>query len=167
VAQKEAQMLVFYVVFFTLIVGALLWVTITGKDAWPFSSYKMFSARLDLNELTVYRVALEKHDGETVWWHSRFYRYPEFIGRNLKRVYEAKSADPRFPIAAALEARKHLLDVMRLISIEERCPNQYRAFHIVRRTAHVDDSNKIEINDEVISKVPMDTLSESMAASRA
>jgi hypothetical protein len=156
-------MLGFYVVFFSMIVGALLWVTVTGKDAWPFSSYKMFSSPMDLNDVTVYRVALEKQDGETVWWQSRFYRYPEFIGRNLKRIYEAKSTDPRFPTIAALEARKHLLDVMRLISIEEPSLDQYRAFQVVRRTARLDDGNNIETKDEVVSKVPVDTLKEHTA----
>jgi len=160
-------MLCFYVVFFAMIVGGLAWVTITGKDAWPFSSYKMFSSPLDLNELTVYRVALEKEDGKTVWWNSQFYRYPEFIGRNLKRVYEAKSADPRFAAIAALEARKQLLEVMCLIPNEELRLHQYRAFHIVRRTAYVDDSNKLEIRDEVISKVSIDTLKETTAATWA
>ena len=148
----------FYVLFFAVIVVIQLLITIRGKDAWPFSAYDMFSDPYDLGDINIYRVALEKRDGEIVWWRSRFYRYPEYIGRKLRQIHSLRNEDPKSAFVVALETKKHLLEVARLISIEQGDLDQYYSFHIVRRTAHTELGNDVSIHDETIAIIPIESI---------
>ena len=148
----------FSILFVVVILGIQLFVTISGKDAWPFSSYKMFSAPLDLDQLAVFRVALELQDGELVWWRSRFYRYPEQVGKQISRLYRLQNDSPKTRVVVALETQKVLIEVARLIRQEEGGLDDYQAFHIIERKGRITHNNDITIEDKTVVRIPFHDL---------
>jgi len=144
----------FPILFAVVIVGIQLFITISGKDAWPFSSYNMFSAPLDLTEFGVFRVALERQDGEIVWWRSHFYRYPEQVGKRIRGLRQLENDTPKTRMVVALETRKLLIEVARLIQQEEGGLESYQAFHIIERKPGIDRNNEIIIDDKTVARIP-------------
>src|ERR1700761_3103559 len=109
-------MTVFDSIFFALVVLALLFVTIRGRDFYPFSSYPMFSWAHQLDKVQVYRIALEDEDGRITWWRHEAHRYPEFVGRALAKYDTAiTNSNPQNAAFATLNKQKLLLEVRRLI----------------------------------------------------
>ncbi len=119
-------------IFCIVLITIFLWVTLRGKEAWPFSAYPMFSQRRDISQVEVVRVALETQAGELIWWQPHFYRYPEAIGRNLKRLYALQQG-----IATSLELLAHqqkiCADVIRLLHQEKGNLQHYRSILLIRR----------------------------------
>lgn len=137
------------IIFFIIICGALLWVTIGRKEAFPFSWYPMYSGPNSLDKVRVFRIALEKTGGEITWWRSRFYRYPEYTGRKLKELRYMLRERVQNEVFVLLERNRLLLEVMRLIESEEGSVINYKAFHIVERTI----SDSLEITDRTVEVV--------------
>jgi hypothetical protein len=145
----------FSLILFCLLLIPLVWVTAIGRDAWPFSHYPMFSRLTDVGQVVVFRIALEKADGEIVWWKSEFFRYPEFIGRMLKQC--SKTDGPGSSLYTALQKEKYLAEVLRLIAVEGRDP-EYRAIHIVRRTAGRSGEGKPVLLDQTLERIPLESI---------
>ena len=143
--------MLFTILFIGLLVAQWIHVTLVGRDAWPFSHYPMFSGPKDLSQVEIFRVALETAEGEVVWWRSRFYRYPEHIGSELRR-------------AAARGKRKHfqkyLVEVVRLIRLEDGDAARYRAVHIIRRTAFEGPGRALVIDDQTVATFPIEDIRE-------
>lgn len=146
------------ILFFGTLVAVLIWVTINGKDIWPFSHYPMFAEPANLDNLLVVRLALETREGELIWWRSRFYRYPEFVGRKLKRTYQLEREQSRFSALAPLERRKYLAEVIRLIRFEEGTIDQYSAIHLIQRTASADPAHGLIIREQSLARIPLSEL---------
>jgi len=146
----------FPILSFVILLALLLWVTIQGKDAWPFSHYPMFSGLRDLSQVEVFRVALETRAGEVIWWRSEFYRYPEFVGRRLKRLQQLASEDGRTATFASLEGKRYLSTVLSLIEREEGGVESYVALHIVRRTVSAGSDSKLEIKEQTLNRIPLE-----------
>lgn len=144
----------YYFVFFILCLIPLLWVTLRGKDAFPFSHYPMFSNLSDVNNVEVYRIALETHEGKLVWWKSEFYRYPEMVGRKFKDLYQIENEGEE--VFSNLERQRLLIQVLRLIEDEEKSTRQYQAFHVIKRTAYEDEQKQLIIQEETIEKFPLE-----------
>ena len=147
--------MVFSLAFIGLIAGLLLWVTLRGRELWPLTSYPMFSERHALAQVEVFRVALETHTGECEWWRSRFYRYPERIGRELQQAQRLGQLNAGLPLLAQ---RRLLAEAARLIRLEEGGTAQYRALHIVRRTAAFDSQQELRIVEQTIARLAFDDL---------
>ncbi len=140
-----------YILFFVLICGVLVWVTITGKDLYPFSSYPMFSAG-NKPPLKVIRLALEDEHGNITWWRSRFYRYPEFAGKKLGGFYQANSSEKTHP-AIILAKVKLLKKLIKLVGKEEEYTD-YKALHIIERTI----TDGLQITERTLEIIRMDTI---------
>jgi hypothetical protein len=135
-------------VIFIGVVAALLFVTIRGVDAYPFSHYPMFAGRHALKNIAVIRIALEKPGGELVWWQHEANRYPEFVGRQLKAIYKtAAVSDAKTNVALALRKQKLMLEVERLLTPENK--KNYVAFHIIERTVN----NTLTITDKTVETI--------------
>lgn len=141
-------------VFFVVVCAALLWVTAGGLEGFPFSAYPMFSRARKLNNVKVYRIAVEKQNGDVCWWQSRFYRYPEFAASKLARIYDVAAEDPKTKAVNTLEKNRILLEVLRLIHAESRDDHDYKAFHIVARTIGKD----MQPADQTVEIVPVTSL---------
>lgn len=148
--------MIFYLIFFILLLAPLIWATARRKDAFPFSHYPMFSHLIDTDNVVVYRVALETKDGNTVWWKSGFYRYPEFVGRKLKNLYELEHEHKQ--LFFTLERQRLLIEVLRLIEVEAKDAEKYKAFQIVKRIARKDKHNKLKIKDETLAVIPFEEI---------
>lgn len=137
-----------------VVLAPMVWVTVRGKDAWPFSHYPMFSRLTGLGDVEIFRVALETRSAEVVWWRSKFYRYPEFVGREL-RLLDAQTAE-RGPVAAiaSLEKQRYLAEVLRLIEAEEGGIERYEALLIMKRRIQPDPASRLLVKDELIFRVP-------------
>jgi hypothetical protein len=118
------------VLFFTSVCCILLLVTISGMEAFPFSHYPMFSALYDAKNVKVFRIALEKRNGETVWWKSRFYRYPEQLGNKMKALYSQSGVNKTRQTFLILERDRLLLEVFRLMKQEGYNTEEYSSIHI-------------------------------------
>lgn len=148
----------FSIFFFSVLLAALVWVTISGKDAWPFSHYPMFSDPMSLSNLMVIRLALETREGEIIWWRSSFYRYPEYVGRRLKHTYQMEREPSQSARLAPLERQKYLAEVMRLIRLEEGSLDRYCAVRIVQRTASADEPQGFVIHEQILARIPLEEL---------
>ena len=144
--------MVLTILLLVVLLAPMLWVTVRGKDAWPFSHYPMFSRLTNLSEVEVFRLALETKEGEIVWWHSEFYRYPEFVGRMLKQLHRRECESGRTAAFAALERQRYLAEVLNLIEAEEGAVEHYAALRIVRRTVDPHSAGP-HIEDETIARV--------------
>jgi hypothetical protein len=141
-----------YVAFFLLICMVLVWVTISGRDAFPFSYYPMFSGLKKIQEVKVIRIRLESSDGKIEWWETEFYRYPEFVGKKMKVLYNHDQG--KAGIFYELEKKRLLNEVLRLIADEKGAKNTYTSFHIVERTIGVD----LRIQDKILEVIPFSRL---------
>ncbi len=142
-----------YVVFFSIICLALIGVTIAGKDFWPFSHYPMFSIEQKIEDVKVLRIALEDSDGKIVWWHSKFFRYPEFTGRKLQKIYGLNIGGKKLDAFINIERNKLLKAVM--IHVEEEQPERsYSAIHIIERKI----TGSFKVSDKTIDIVQLEQL---------
>src|SRR6266481_5751039 len=148
-------MIVFSLLFILFLI-CFGWVTICGKDAWPFSHYPMFSRLSRISDVEVFRLALETKDNEVVWWKSGFFRYPEFVGERLGELSYARPASGGV-IFITFPRNRILSEVLRLIISEEGNTDRYRAFHIVKRTA-CSKGRDLQIEDRIIAKIPMEEI---------
>lgn len=142
------------IILFFAICILLLWVTIAGKDIYPFSYYPMYSAPHSLENISVFRIALEKRDGSLTWWKSEFYRYPEYSGRKLKQLWRTKSDDPKRDVMLQLEQHRLLIAVLQIMEKENIDINDYSAFHIIERTMQSD----LKPFDKTIEIIPLNRL---------
>jgi hypothetical protein len=143
--------MIVYILFFAMICSVLAWVTVSGKDVYPFSSYPMFSAG-SKPPVKVIRLALEDEHGNITWWHSRFYRYPEFAGKKLASFYQENSSEKAHP-AITLAKAKLLKELTRLINKEEEC-SDYKAFHIIERTI----TEGLQVTERTLEIIKIDAI---------
>lgn len=140
-----------------LLLGVWCWVTVTGRDAWPFSSYPMFSRRYRLAEVVVFAVAYEATDGRIDWWRPVHDRDAERVGQRLQLLAPAGHGSAVAQAARRLAVRSELARVIRLATLERGQAPAWRALHIVRRT--IDErGTAISIRDQTLDIVPMDEL---------
>jgi len=140
--------------FVVAILGVLVWATLRESDAWPLSRYPMFSRRADPERVRVCRVALETNGGEAIWWRSRFRRYPERVGRALLQIDAGRDGSARADAVADLATAKVLLEVQRLIRLEEGGLGRYRAIRVERRST-VREAGGWSVHDETAARVPL------------
>lgn len=143
----------FYVVFFIIICVALIGVTLVGRDFWPFSHYPMFSIQQKMEDITVWRIALEDNKGKIEWWQSKFFRYPEFAGRKLQKIYGLNIKGKKLEAFINIERNKLLKAVMMHIK-QEQPEHHYSAIHIIERK--VNDS--LNVNDKTIDIISLEQL---------
>ena len=143
-----------YIIFFGAVCLLLLWVTLSRKQLYPFSFYRMYSAPHNLAEIRVFRLALEKKDGSVVWWHSEFYRYPEYLGRKLKQLRNSGIDDIQKSTLLRLEQTRLLLIALQVIEKEEGSTDAYSAFQIVQRTIGTD----LKPADKILETIQLNTL---------
>lgn len=143
-----------YIVFFVAMCAVLLWVAISGKEAFPFSAYPMYSGLHSPGKVNVIRIALQQQDGRLTWWKSRFYRYPEYTARKLQELHQAMKQDKQKEVFALLERNRLLHEVLRLIESEEGSIHRYQAFHIVERRGN----EKLEIREQTLAVISFSEL---------
>ena len=74
-------------------IAAAWFVTVRGRDAWPFSGYPMFSKPVGAREIRVYRIRLEYPGGEARWWRPHYYKFQQIFGLDFKRAMGLPLAD--------------------------------------------------------------------------
>ena len=146
--------MIVYGIFVVMIIGLFGFVTIKGKDLYPFSHNPMFAKPYRLNEVKIIRIALENEHHEVQWWKHKSYRYPEFIGRRLKDYhYQSIHADNHQKMVLAFKKIKLLREVFRLIELQNQTAC-ITALHIIERTV---DENLI-VREQTIEIIPLSAL---------
>ena len=139
-----------YYIFFIAVCLILIGVTIAGKDFWPFSHYPMFSIEQKMEDVKVWRVALEDKNGHIEWWQSKFFRYPEFTARKLQKIYRLNIEGKKLTAFINIERNKLLNAVIKQVA-REQPENSYIAIHIIERTV----VNTFEVNEQTIDTIPL------------
>ena len=75
----------------TVVACVLGWPAVWRYEAWPFSSFPMFSERVPPAAVRVRRIALEWSDGTRTWWTPPWHRMPQ---RLLRRCAGATPGIP-------------------------------------------------------------------------
>jgi hypothetical protein len=114
----------------------------------------MYSTPHSVDQISVFRLALEKKDGTVAWWQSEFYRYPEYLGRKLQQIKNAGSDDIKKSTLLKLEQKRLLLIALQIIEKEEGNSDAYNAFRIIQRTTAAD----LQPVDEIIEIIPITRL---------
>ncbi len=142
-----------YVIFFIVICLAMAGVTVAGKDFWPLSHYPMFSIKQKIEDIKVVRIALEDSEGNINWWQSKFFRYPEFTGRRLQKIYALHIEGKKLKTFINIERNKLLKTVMMHI-MQEQPQCNYSAIHIIERKV----TNSFDVIDKTIDIIPIEQL---------
>lgn len=145
-------------IFFVVIVFLLAVATLRNYDAFPFSRYPMFSKPAEISQIRVIRIAFEMRNKDVVWWKSRFYRYPEFVGRSLENLVDRNSSDERTNAFLELEKQRLLHEVLRLVEQEKGPLPDISALRVIKRTGAW-SGNKLTAADELVDRVPIGKLS--------
>lgn len=135
-----------YSIFFILMCGILVWVTIRKKDLFPFSWYPMYSGSYRAGQVRILRIALQDRAGGVTWWKTKYYRYPEFIARKLDKLMQTAVDHPAGIGINILEQKRVLAEVLRLIEQEEGSVKNYVGFQIIERRM----SDHLQIHDVVL-----------------
>jgi len=138
--------------FFILICISLAYISLFSQEAYPFSSYPMFSQTYQLQSIKIIRIAIEAKNGELIWWESKFYRYPQIIGNNIKKLTQLKNE--LNPKIYNLKLNKTLLYALNLFHNEYVTLNNYHSFHIIERSI---DKN-LKIIDKTISIISFEQI---------
>jgi hypothetical protein len=147
--------MVLFITVLILFLAGFAWTMVRGADAWPFSHYPMFSGPINVAQVCVFRLALETIDGERIWWQSEFFRYPEFVGRMLKRTYQLEQHGGPTAAWALLERQRYLAEVLRLLEEETGTLERYRAFHLVQRTVNSGSAKELSVNEQTVLTIPL------------
>lgn len=135
----------------------LIWTTIRGQDVFPFSHYPMFSELGEMSNVEVFRIALETKEDRVYWWKSEFYRYPEYIGRQLQKLCQLEKEDGKTVPFVMLKKHQYLREVLRLIELEEKTIDNLNSLRIIKRTIF-EDKDVLRINDEIIEVIAVSEL---------
>lgn len=150
-------MTILFFIVSAAVLWMLIWTTLRGRDFFPFSHYPMFSNSADVSNVEVFRLALETKANKVYWWKSEFYRYPEYIGRQLQKLYQmAKESDKISPFIT-LKKHHYLFEVLRIIEIEDKTIDNLQSLRIIKRTI-IRESGDLLINDEVIDVIAVSEL---------
>lgn len=138
----------------TALVAVLTWVTLSGRDAWPFSAYPMFSELRRLDQVSVYCIAFETSAGSLEWWRPRHYRYAERIGQSLQRFAPSCNATAAHQAALSLARRQTLRHALRLVELELGVVPAWNAVHVVRRSVNQRDG-RLTVHNDTVEVVPV------------
>lgn len=131
-------------VFFMVLLIVLILISLLDKEAFPFSHYPMFSRLYRIDQVVIYRIAIENEKGEIKWWTSKFHKYPEKAGKKLNTLKDSQTyQDP----SLLLYRNKILFEIKRLIALEHQ---NVKAIHIVERSIEPNFS----VKDKTIEIVP-------------
>ena len=83
-----------------------------GRDLWPFSHYPMFSSLRSLDDVVVFRIAIEDASGRVDWWRPRFFRMQDRLAVRfaelMRRPAEERASSPDL-LALLVQTRSLLL----------------------------------------------------------
>jgi len=68
------------------ILGCQIVFALMGIDAWPFTSYPMFSVNLSASSVAIYRAQLEDRYGRLSWWAPRHQKDKEELSFRFARI---------------------------------------------------------------------------------
>lgn len=128
-------------------------VTIAGKDFWPFSHYPMFSVSQKIEDLKVWRIALEDNNGNIEWWQSKFFRYPEFTARKLQKIYGLNIQGKKLAVFVNIERNKLLKAVVKNLQ-QEQPKTRFSAIHIIERSV----TPSFTVSEKTIDIIPLTLL---------
>jgi hypothetical protein len=127
-----------------LIVPAWL-MAIAGRDAWPFSSYPMFSHLQKPEDLKVLRIAFESFDGRLSWWRPHFHKLQPSVASDLR---------PRLGTDARAQRQRAVGIIYRSLKFDGQIP---RAGYIALVSRHCErtSSGGWRIVDRVVSRMKL------------
>ena len=134
-----------------LFAGLSLVAMVRQQDAWPFSHYPMFSRRIAVEDLVVFRIALENASGQVVWWQPRFFRFQDRLGARFSELVRESSQGPASsPALLELFARTE-----RLILADAPSADCVAVLFIRRRIER--NAGAFVTRDDVAARVPWST----------
>ena len=105
--------------FFYGMVFILLLATFRKTDFFPFSRYPMFSKNYSIEKIRIMRISFQDKNGDVYPWQSNFYRYPEYIGKSLRKSYDLFGKIPEKEAFWFLDLKRTLLNVIKLLEFEK------------------------------------------------
>lgn len=125
-------------------------------NAWPFTSYPMYSKNIKLDEVAIYRAQLEYPEGICKWWEPLHYKDKQSFTIQFARIVHNSRDDPGVFAAKANRLIRTAV-VHDLTSREmsaEELPSQIR---IIRRTAEV-SSKELKVSETAVCQVQLPPL---------
>lgn len=115
---------------FTLVLLPNILALIFKFDAWPVSSYPMFSIRKSIENVTVFRLKMEGREGSVFWWKPPHSYHSRNFGYDYSKAYWADSKVIGNQSIERLKVIKAYLKV-----IEPDLLSDINSIIVVRRTA--------------------------------
>lgn len=107
-------------------------------DAWPFTSYPMFSVNLSVGSVAIYRAQLEDRYGRLSWWAPRHQKDKEELSFQFARIlHDCTSRDAFKQRALRLITRLIVQDIR--LAYEDGSENLPVRIRVVRRTVEFRD----------------------------
>jgi hypothetical protein len=119
-------------------------------NAWPFTSYPMYSKNVKLDEVAIYRAQLEYPEGICKWWEPLHYKDKQVFTIQFARIVRDSQDSGVFAAKATRLIKTTVVHdlISRELSTEE-LPCQIR---IIRRTAEV-RSNELKVSETAVCQV--------------
>ena len=125
-------------------------------EAWPFSSYQMFSRRLAGENVLVFRLELEDKSGVLEWWTPEFFYFQRDFGYEFGAAQREMNAELR--VVAELEI---LATAWQRIQLDHPARAQdVEALRVVERCC-VPGAVPISVEDTVVRRVAVRELTSS------
>ena len=120
------------------------------RDLWPFSHYPMFSSLVSVDDLVVFRIAIEDTMGQVGWWRPRFFRMQDRLAARFAELMRRPPGglSPSPELLALFVQTRHLL----LADIPN--PGGFSAVLFVRRRIEPRAGAFVTV-DEVMARVPV------------
>lgn len=137
----------------TSLVMAFLWITLKGKESWPFSCYPMFSKPIIASEnMAYYRIALESENGAIDWWKPSFPRHQ----RRVSLILEKASLD--MESKDSIETKQRCLTELVKLLNREQPEHKHIAICIYLRRMVNNDNGALSIDNELAERITLPLL---------
>ncbi len=141
----------------TLIDGVLILVAliflgfaILGREAWPFSSYRMYAFRRDPEQVACYRLALRTGEARCIWWRPAFHNYQRGFGYRYRVLVRQAETRPRQAQAQLWDLLQETVRIMDLEGDADACQSMVV---VLRRVAP--PSKSLVIWEQPVLEVPL------------
>lgn len=138
------------------ILGAQVLFAVLRVDAWPFTSYPMFSVNLSASDIAIYRAQLEDRRGRLSWWAPQHQKDKEKLSFQFARILHGCTSRKAFRQRALGLIARLIVQDLKLAHADglEDFPVRIR---IVRRTVEF-RNGKAVIREVLIYQVALSTV---------
>jgi len=142
--------------FCAVLLAVLVWISVVGRDRWPFSCYPMFSIKMDDRHLSVFSVALDQGEGGITRWKPEFHRLPRAFDKAFRETMsQAAKSQLEAMGKGGISTEQRALFAMIAAGLDENETRETEAIMLVRRRFQRGSSGIYSLDEIPVLRVPI------------